>query len=285
MEPEESHLSWLSMGEESKKWQTDMIHQPEEKLHSNLGLYMLLSVMVKGGQGPYCVVVMNHGDKKFTLRKGSLIGKLYTKESVPKEVEFITDVAELTSLVEEKYINQCSEEGGSEGSMAPYLIIGAMFVPTYEALETVGVQTTRAWGSAKKNDSKIYSVYNVTEVNEKECEVNPELTGEQQEAILEILKHRRVFATSLKDVAELKAEPYVIKLKEDGKPVRVKPRMVPYESNQCFKEYIDQILELVLIARCDGPWAAGVVLVPSDIDKRAPKWWNITKLRKVPKSY
>ncbi|KAG2211910.1 hypothetical protein INT47_004597 [Mucor saturninus] len=115
-------------------------------------------------------------------------------------------------------------------------------------------------------------------------DINPELSMVQQQAILKILtKHKKVFATSLKEVEELKAEPYTIKLKEGAVPVRVTPRIVPYKANQWFKEYVDQLLDLGLLERCDGPWAAGVVLVPADMDKRAPRKRKLTKLKTKPK--
>lgn len=285
MEPGDSHLLWIAMGEESRMWSSDMVLQPDEKLYNKLQLYMVPSLMKQGGEGLYCLVVMNQGKKKVTLKKGTLIGKLYGKDSVPKEVEIVKDVDEIISIVQDKYINQENDHGVEEEILAPSLIMGPIFEPTYEVLQAKGIKLSRSRGYQKKPVNRVYSVYNITlEENEPVFDINPELEEDKKAAIKEVLmKHKKVFASSLKDVDELKAEPYEIKLKEDAKPVKVTPRMVPYEANQWFKGYIDQLLELGLIEKCDGPWAAGVVLVPADIEKRVPRRRKVMKLKISPR--
>lgn len=76
-----------------------MVLQPGEKLYRELGLYMAPSLLKKGGEGPYCMVVMNFSTSKTTLKKGTLIGKLYNEDSVPNVVEKIVDVNEITSMI------------------------------------------------------------------------------------------------------------------------------------------------------------------------------------------
>lgn len=102
---------------------------------------------------------------------------------------------------------------------------------------------SRTWRYNKKDTGRVYSVYMETEVvEEANYDINPELSALQQQLILTTLKmHEKVFATFLKEVEELKAEPYVIKLKDGAVPVRITRRMVPYEANQWFKEYVDQL--------------------------------------------
>ncbi|EPB84061.1 hypothetical protein HMPREF1544_09192, partial [Mucor circinelloides 1006PhL] len=64
-----------------------------------------------------------------------------------------------------------------------------------------------------------------------------------------------------------------IQVQEDAIPVKVAPRMIPRAAQEWFKGYLDQLLlELIKLTEpCTGPWAAGVVLVPSDADKRTPR--------------
>lgn len=243
MEPGESHLLWLSMSNDSKEWDTNMVLQPEEKIFSKLGLYMVPSLLSKGGEGPYCMVVMNFNDTKTTLKKGTLIGKLYNGDAVPNVVERIVDVNEITSVVHEQYL-ALAEENPEKEVLAPSLIVGPIFIPRYEKLEEAGVKVNKPRGSGAQQVDKVYSVYSIAlgQETEMKFDINPELEKEKQESLKQVLlKHKQVFATSLKDVAELKAKPYKIKLKDDAKPVKVPPRTVPYEANKWFKGYICDI--------------------------------------------
>lgn len=61
------------------------------------------------------------------LKKGTLIGKIYSKESIPKKVEVVSDVEEVTSMIQDFYINH--EEGVQV--LAPSLIVGPIFKPDY----------------------------------------------------------------------------------------------------------------------------------------------------------
>ncbi|KAG0926854.1 hypothetical protein G6F57_014728 [Rhizopus arrhizus] len=157
----------------------------------------------------------------------------------------------------------------------PTFLEGPIFKPTKACLQAVGVYTTRM------NEQCL----NALSEGSAELNINLDLTHAQQQALKELLnKHSKVFASSLKDVAALKAEPHRIQVKEEIKPVKLTPRMVPHEANQWFKGYIAQLIDLGLIKSCTGPWAAAVVLVPADIDKRVPKRKRKTKaVRKAPK--
>ncbi|KAI7889751.1 uncharacterized protein EV154DRAFT_482868 [Mucor mucedo] len=141
-------------------------------------------------------------------------------------------------------------------------------------------------------DMRLFVVFSVMNRGEKgpsdmsklEFDVNPALTKTHQEVLKKVFRaHQKVFAMSLKDGAELKAEPYVIQLKNETKPIRVTPRIAPYEANKWFKEYIEQLLDLWLMERCHGSWAAGVILVPSDIEQRSPRGRKVMKLKRAPR--
>lgn len=106
--------------------------------------------------------------------------------------------------------------------MAPSLIVGPIFVSLYEKLQEEGVKVNKPRGSLAQQNNKVYSVYSISLGGKAEMkfDINPELEKEQQERM------KQVFATSLKDVAELKAKPYKIKFKDEAKPVKVPPRTV-----------------------------------------------------------
>lgn len=69
-------------------------------------------------------------------------------------------------------------------------------------------------------------------------------------------------------MGELKAEPYRIRLKEGARPVKVAPYTLPRDANERLKEYLSQLEDLGFIEKCEGPWAAGALLIPSDAEKR-----------------
>lgn len=55
------------------------------------------------------------------------------------------------------------------------------------------------------------------------------------------------------------------------KSVKLAPRMLPVAASEWLKGYILQLIELDMIEPCNGPWAAGVVLVPNEKDQRKPR--------------
>lgn len=115
-------------------------------------------------------------------------------------------------------------------------------------------------------------------------DINKDLTTAQQSQLSEVLlRYSLVFATSLKQVGKLNVAPYEIKVKEDVVPVKVPPRMIPHAANEWFKGYIEQLLELGLIEPCTGPWAAAVVLVPSNADDRAPRRRKAKEMKIAPR--
>ncbi|KAL7312615.1 hypothetical protein PS15m_008362 [Mucor circinelloides] len=59
--------------------------------------------------------------------------------------------------------------------------------------------------------------------------------------------------------------------------------MIPRAAQDWFKDYLDQLLELGLIEPCTGPWAAGVVLVPSDAEQRVPRKRRVQAMKHFPK--
>lgn len=92
------------------------------------------------------------------------------------------------------------------------------------------------------------------------------------------------FATSLKEVKSLKADPYAIKVTPGIKPIKVTPRMLAHVETERLKDYIKQLMELGMVETCSGPWAAAVVLVPNDKDKdKETPHRRFRKMKKMPK--
>lgn len=59
--------------------------------------------------------------------------------------------------------------------------------------------------------------------------------------------------------------------------------MIPHAANEWFKGYVEQLLEVGLIEPCTGPWAAAVVLVPSNAEDRAPRRRRVREMKSTPK--
>lgn len=142
---------------------------------------------------------------------------------------------------------------------------GPVFKPVTEMFETsdlvmhtVGVDTSKATSSEEPKN--------------KGYDINPELTPKQTQQILAVSdKHEHIFVTSLEQVNKVRAEPYVIRLKDGAIPQSTAPYAIPHEANLWLKEYLQKLEHLGMIEPSESPWAAGTVLVPSDIEKRAKR--------------
>ncbi|KAJ8651414.1 hypothetical protein O0I10_013046 [Lichtheimia ornata] len=142
---------------------------------------------------------------------------------------------------------------------------GPVFKPMAEMFETSElVMHTVGVGSAKSVPSE--------EPKNKGYDINPELTPKQTHQLLEVLsKHERIFVTSLEQVIKVRVEPYIIRLKEGAIPQSTAPYAIPHEANLWLKEYLQKLEQLGMIEPSESPWAAGTVLVPSDVDKRVKR--------------
>ncbi|KAJ8656678.1 hypothetical protein O0I10_007525 [Lichtheimia ornata] len=99
-----------------------------------------------------------------------------------------------------------------------------------------------------------------------------DLSAPQQAAIRAIVQRRdECFASKLTEVGELKVEPYRMVLKEGAIPKKVAPYTLPKDANDWLKGYLSQLEEIGFIEKCNGPWAAGALLIPSDVDKRVSR--------------
>lgn len=99
-----------------------------------------------------------------------------------------------------------------------------------------------------------------------------ELTHDQKESLRSVLReYSSRFASRLADVGALKARPYTMELKPGAKPVKRPPLPLPREAEEWLKGYLTQLSDLGFIEKCNGPWAAGALLIPSDPSKREPK--------------
>lgn len=209
-----------------------------------------------------------------TLRAGTVLGKLYSVRSIPVEVEHIKTLEEVMELMTDLSVNTPIHP--------PSMFTGPIYQPNVAELkqalnyshgrsEVVGVNT-------------VSSIHGPGEM--EFFDINPELEATQKkEALRKILiKHSKIFSTSLSQVGQLKTKPYEIQVQKDAVSVKVAPRMIPRAAQEWFKSYLDQLLELkLLIEPCTGPWAADVVLVPFDADKRTPRRRKVQAMKSSPK--
>jgi hypothetical protein len=99
--------------------------------------------------------------------------------------------------------------------------------------------------------------------------INPSLPQEQRVAILDILSlYQDCFADSVEDIRIIDETPVKIDLIEDAVPHHTQPYRLTQDQNIWLKSYLQRLLEADLIEPSQSAWAAGVVLVPADIDKR-----------------
>lgn len=216
---------------------------------------------------------------------------MFNKSVVPEGVECIKSVDKIMDVLTEMYINYHDSE---ETIISPSFLDGPIFEPTKEELAAAGVSFVISHSYAptimvnnvkvdqQESSSKITNETQEKAVNFK-WDINPELTQDQQEKLKKILiKHKSVFATSLKEIKSLNVDPYVIKVKSGVKPMKVTPRMLPIAANEWLKNYISELIELDMIEPCSGLWAAAVVLVPNDKEERKPRR-RFKKVQKIPK--
>ncbi|CEP07091.1 hypothetical protein [Parasitella parasitica] len=256
----------------AKHWREDKVLQPNADLWTRQGIYCLPIVLPhEGGDEGCSIILANLLGLAQTVKAGTILGKLYSARSIPIEVERIKTLSEVLELITDLSINV--------PSIPPSMFVGPVYEPDYREL-----------GQAiayKEGTGRIMGVNSVSVVHGPEplaFDINPQLEPQQQESLKAILvKHQQVFATSLKQVGMLKTEPYEIQVEEGAKPVKVAPRMIPRVAQEWFQGYLDQLLKLGLIEPCSGPWAAAVVLVPSDAEQRVPRKRRARAMKSTPK--
>ncbi|KAG1322051.1 hypothetical protein G6F62_010467 [Rhizopus arrhizus] len=292
--PGDSSLLLLGLKDEASGWNEDKVLQPETSLWSKLGLYAMPTIFAKESGGVYGLVILNASNKNVSIQKGTVLGKLYSAKSIPVEVEVLVSLEEVVQFLTDVYV----DSDGLNKENGPTIIEGPIFKPSKNEIRSLVTPKLDSVNVVQKGRShsvwcinsiafiepdQVKVVSMVEEVDFK-FDINPQLNGEQQEMIRNVLwKYRKVFASSLQDVGRLKAKPFEIKVKEDVKPVKVTPRMVPHDANQWFKGYISQLLDMGLIEPCNGPWAAAVVLVSSDANNRKPRKRKVKARKSGPK--
>ena len=273
--PGDIQLIWLGLQEEASDWKEDQVLEPSGSLFKK-SLIMLPTKLTKSE--PHCVIVLNTADEKITLERGDSMGRLSSANAIPAEVEYLTTLEAIMEHMTEIYAYP-------DIKRMPTLIQGPIFKPSKTMLSELDEEPGKVHNHVAQvnvvlNDSK----NETTRSQEHDFDINPVLTVEQKDAILEVLKrHEKVFATSLRDVGTVKAKPYHLKLKPGAEAKKVTPRMVPHEANEWFKGYLMELVDLKFIEPCQGPWAAAVVLVPADIEKRSKRKRKVSAMKHPPK--
>ncbi|KAG0735698.1 hypothetical protein G6F18_012240 [Rhizopus arrhizus] len=192
---------------------------------------------------PYYVVLLNASEQSVKLNHGDMLGRIKpVKQKSTESIDIMTSMKEIVELLNHLY-------RGTECYQIP------------SVQEEPASEKAKSSVEPQDNDSRLEGF-----------DIDKDLDSEQKKAIQElIIKYRHVFATSLRDVQAVKAPPYKIQLKENATPKKVTPRMVPHDANFWFKGFIEELLAMNLIEPCTGPWAAAVVLIPADWDKRKPR--------------
>ena len=258
----EVHFARLDLASRTKEWKQDQILTTCTQVIGK-GVIMLPTVLTRGG--PFYVVLLNAGENQVNLPDGHMLGYLSPRDmNHINQDNVLTDINEIASYLDQLYRN-------TGYHTLPSDVNGPWFKPTVESVQALQRKEVNI---IDINSCEVVIESPNHELGEKGqdtdsrldgFDINPELNPEQIKEIQKlILKYRNVFATSLRDVQAVKAPPYKIQLKPNAVPRRVTPRMVPHDANHWFKGFIDELLDMKLIEPCSGPWAAAVVLIPSD---------------------
>ncbi|OBZ80904.1 hypothetical protein A0J61_11047, partial [Choanephora cucurbitarum] len=235
LQPDETQLIWLQLEGEASKWKKDKVLQPETSLLTKHKILLIPAIYEKGGKGFYCTIVVNIMLKTSTIPQGTVVGKLFDAESIPPSTKIETSTELLTDLLQRIYINHHDQDI----TIQPMSMLeGPVFQPSRAEMNALGVYTTQRSIRSMSIKTVEYGpelpTYNVANGPKTwEFDINPELTEDQKGRIISILnRYSEVFASSLQDVKALNVEPHSIQLRTGAKPVKVPPRLLPYEANE-----------------------------------------------------
>lgn len=153
-------------------------------------------VVDKDRKGPLCLMMVNMTQKVVLLKKGTNLGQLYDKCTVPIGIQVIKSVEEMMDIVTEFYINHHDEDNQIA---LPNLREIPIFQPSNQELTKLGITIP---------DLEVAQVFNVFHIGEREGEgsldhqeiptinwdFNPKLNLQQKQAIKNVLqKHQAVF--------------------------------------------------------------------------------------------
>jgi hypothetical protein len=114
-------------------------------------------------------------------------------------------------------------------------------------------------------------------------DINPSLPLEQRKSILQaVLPYKECFAHSIEDIQVIDDIPVKIDLVEDAVPWKTQPYRLSRDQELWLKSYLQRLLEADLIEPSQSSWAAGVVLVPSDVDKRRTRKRSVRRPSRAP---
>lgn len=115
-------------------------------------------------------------------------------------------------------------------------------------------------------------------------DINPKLPVENKVLLLEVLqKHHGCFAEKVEELNILDEVPVRIPLVDNAVPFRTQPYGLSREENLWLKGYLQRLLDADLIEPSISPWAAGIVLIPSDADKRRVRKRRVIKTKTPPR--
>ncbi|KAG0849535.1 hypothetical protein G6F17_010682 [Rhizopus arrhizus] len=259
----------LDLHEQAKYW--DHEQMLESGIHLvRKGVVMIPAMLAK--DRPYYVVLLDASEQSVKLNHGDMLGRIKpVKQKSTESIDIMTSMEEIVELLNHLY-------RGTECYQIPSVQEGPWFLPTTELVTSlqrehqhvIDINSCVLEPASEKAKSSVEPQDNDSRL--EGFDIDKGLDSEQKRAIQElIIKYRHVFATSLRDVQAVKAPPYKIQLKENATPKKVTPRMVPHDANLWFKGFIEELLAMNLIEPCTGPWAAAVVLIPADRDKRKPR--------------
>lgn len=138
-----------------------------------------------------------------------------------------------------------------------------------------GIRNAHYGHSRTLDPSITVSVTNVqSHQDNRGFDINPNLSTVNQKKILSVLeKHEHVFTSSLNQIKTLNTAPYTISLKDNVKPLRSQPYIIPHDAQEWLKGTLEELLNTRKIERSsiDNDWASPAILIPSDIDKRHKK--------------
>lgn len=203
-EPGEAQLLWIKLEGAINQWETDMVMQPSTTLFTKMGLYLVPTILKKvENTDPFCVIVVNMTQRPVSLKKGAELGQLFKRSVVPTGLKVIKSIDEIMDVVTELYINHQDHDSIIKG---PSVLEGPIFESTAADLEALGITHI----NSGHNTKGIYHIQygpdqdeipSINAVESYDWDINPELSKEKREKLLVVLeKHRKVFATSLKDV-------------------------------------------------------------------------------------
>lgn len=212
-------------------------------------------------------VIANPTSTMVTLMKGQVIGILVPAndiniENVAKKDNIVSDINVIHAYMTE--IVDYPDE-----SAAPSVLTSPIYLPPEGISNTNYTYSHNLMASPGPSTS-----INMVQANFEGFDINPNLSADKQQQLFDVIKeYNDVFFNSLKEINTLNCSPYVIRLKDNVKPLKSRPYAIPHDAQEWLKGTLDELIHTGKIDRStvDNEWASPAILIPSDIDKRHKK--------------